>query len=88
MQSLVRGCEDKPIYTNQVFEDATYRTYYRACKQELCNGGSGKSSVSSSTGNNGGASNLLVPGIGAGTQIYPKVIVVVFMASLAMWFNK
>lgn len=82
---MVRGCEDKPLYTNQVLEDSTYRTYYRACKQELCNGGSGKSSVSSSAGNNGGATNLLVPEIGGAADIYPKVYVVLLMITAAMF---
>lgn len=82
---MVRGCEDKPLYTNQVLEDPTYRTYYRACKTELCNGGSGKSSVSTSLGNNGGATNLLVPGTGGAAEIYPKMSVVLLMILTAVF---
>lgn len=81
---MVRGCEDKPIYTNQVLEDSTYRTYYRACKQDLCNGGTGKSSVSSSTGNNGGATNLLVPGTSATTKISPQSYALFFVLITAL----
>lgn len=82
---MVRDCVDKPIYINQVIEDSTYRTYYRACKQDLCNSGTGKASVSSATGNNGGATNLLVPGTGAGTQLLPKTIVLFLTFLLAMF---
>lgn len=82
---MSRDCVDKPIYLNQIIEDSTYRTYYRACKQDLCNGGTGKSSVATTTGNNGGATNLLVPGTGTGAQILPKTIVLLLTFLLAMF---
>lgn len=86
VQSMVRGCENKPIYTNQVIEDSTFRTYYRACKQDLCNDGSAKSSVSTSTGNKSGYNNLLVPGVGSSNQKRPQtyIIIILLMVSTAM----
>ncbi|KAB0796893.1 hypothetical protein PPYR_10954 [Photinus pyralis] len=42
VQSMSRDCVDKPIYSNQVIEDATYRVYYTSCRADLCNGGTGK----------------------------------------------
>lgn len=41
---MSRDCTDKPIFINEDFEDPTFITYYRACQQDLCNGGSGKGS--------------------------------------------
>lgn len=81
---MVRDCVDKPIYINQVIEDSTYRTYYRACKQDLCNGGSGKSSVSNSVNNKGGAMNLLVPGTNAGIETLPKTTLILLMFLFTM----
>lgn len=63
---MSRDCTDKPIFVNQDFEDATYLTYYRACQQDLCNGGSGKGA----TGGGiildiGREGTLLVEGVGS-----------------------
>ncbi|RZB40811.1 hypothetical protein BDFB_003039 [Asbolus verrucosus] len=40
--SMFRGCQDYPLFINNTIEDATYRIYYTACQDELCNDGSGK----------------------------------------------
>ncbi|KAF2885562.1 hypothetical protein ILUMI_20630 [Ignelater luminosus] len=66
VQSMHRGCSDKPEYVNQVIEDSTFRSYYRVCQSDLCNGGSGKSfsNIGGIIGDAGDDIVLLVPGTG------------------------
>ncbi|XP_053674194.1 uncharacterized protein LOC128724494 [Anopheles nili] len=71
--TFLRGCEENPLYLDEVIEDPTFITYYRSCTTDLCNDGDALgSSGSALTGLNEGASdNLLVPGLpgsGAGTM--------------------
>ncbi|XP_050096342.1 uncharacterized protein LOC126578111 [Anopheles aquasalis] len=63
--TFVRGCEESPLYLDEVLEDPTFITYYRSCTTDLCNGGDGLGSTGSElTGLNEGASeNLIVPGL-------------------------
>ncbi|XP_053607652.1 uncharacterized protein LOC128673673 [Plodia interpunctella] len=71
--SFVRGCEDDPAYLNHEVSDWTYRTYYRACTNSLCNVGDGIQSVVggnlSPTPQFEGA-NLLVPGTGGAASLH------------------
>ncbi|KYB28554.1 hypothetical protein TcasGA2_TC034604 [Tribolium castaneum] len=62
--SMFRGCEDTPEHMNEIVEDATYRWYFVACKEDLCNGGSGKASDDNNSGSLGDKSTILVPGTG------------------------
>uniref|UniRef100_A0A182INH6 Uncharacterized protein n=1 Tax=Anopheles atroparvus TaxID=41427 RepID=A0A182INH6_ANOAO len=63
--TFLRGCEENPLYLDEVLEDPTFITYYRSCTTDLCNAGDGLGSTGSAlTGLNEGASeNLLVPGL-------------------------
>ncbi|XP_035904663.1 uncharacterized protein LOC118508909 [Anopheles stephensi] len=63
--TFLRGCEESPLYLDEVIEDPTFITYYRSCTTDLCNDGDALgSSGSALTGLNEGASdNLLVPGL-------------------------
>uniref|UniRef100_A0A182K022 Protein quiver n=1 Tax=Anopheles christyi TaxID=43041 RepID=A0A182K022_9DIPT len=63
--TFLRGCEENPLYLDEVIEDPTFITYYRSCTTDLCNDGDALgSSGSALTGLNEGASdNLLVPGL-------------------------
>ncbi|XP_055623646.1 uncharacterized protein LOC129767056 [Toxorhynchites rutilus septentrionalis] len=64
LNTFLRGCEEAPLYLNDVIEDSTFRTYYRSCSSDLCNSGDGIESSYGLTGHNAGASeNLLVPGL-------------------------
>lgn len=67
VQSMHRGCSAKPEYVNQVVEDPTFRSYYRVCQSDLCNGGNGKSfsNIGGIIGDAGDDIVLLVPGIGS-----------------------
>ncbi|CAH0719438.1 unnamed protein product, partial [Brenthis ino] len=63
--SFTRGCVDNPVFLNHLVEDETFRTYYRACTNDLCNIGDGIQSVtggslSPTPAYNG--TNLYVPG--------------------------
>ncbi|XP_061713349.1 uncharacterized protein LOC133522137 [Cydia pomonella] len=69
--SFIRGCEESPDYLNHDIVDSTFRTYYRACTNDLCNIGDGIQSV---VGGNLSPTpeyvgdNLLVPGTGGGAS--------------------
>ncbi|XP_058123611.1 uncharacterized protein LOC131294796 [Anopheles ziemanni] len=67
--TFLRGCEENPLYLDEVLEDPTFITYYRSCTTDLCNNGDALgSSGSALTGLNEGASeNLLVPGLAGST---------------------
>ncbi|XP_063380777.1 uncharacterized protein LOC134667344 [Cydia fagiglandana] len=69
--SFIRGCEETPDYLNHDISDTTFRTYYRACTNDLCNIGDGIQSVvggSLSPTPEYVGDNLLVPGTGSGAS--------------------
>ncbi|KAK4876761.1 hypothetical protein RN001_009267 [Aquatica leii] len=41
LQSMMRDCVDKPIFLNETIENGPFRVYYRSCRTDLCNGGTG-----------------------------------------------
>ncbi|KPJ08136.1 hypothetical protein RR48_12875 [Papilio machaon] len=43
--SFTRGCEESPDFLNHEVVDPTFKTYYRACTNDLCNIGNGIQSV-------------------------------------------
>ncbi|XP_062549985.1 uncharacterized protein LOC134214678 [Armigeres subalbatus] len=64
VNTFLRGCEENPLFLNDVLEDSTFRTYYRSCSSDLCNSGDGLQTASGLSGLDAGASeNLLVPGL-------------------------
>ncbi|KAJ3663819.1 hypothetical protein Zmor_008041 [Zophobas morio] len=67
--SMYRGCEDKPLHMNEIIEDESYRFYYVACQETLCNGGSGKAGSGDSDTSLGDKSTLIIPGVGSGSHI-------------------
>ncbi|XP_044269714.1 uncharacterized protein LOC123014585 [Tribolium madens] len=72
--SIYRGCEDTPEHMNEIVEDQTYRWYFVACKEDLCNGGSGKASDNDNGGGSlGDKSTILVPGTGKNGGISLKI---------------
>ncbi|XP_031765241.2 uncharacterized protein LOC113513355 [Galleria mellonella] len=83
--SFIRTCEAAPDYLNHDIVDSTFRTYYRACTQDLCNIGDGVQSVVG-----GGLSptpeytgtNLLIPGIGRGNATKHKITLVTYIMTL------
>ncbi|KAH8370274.1 hypothetical protein KR093_002893, partial [Drosophila rubida] len=74
VKSFLRDCQDKPVMLNGVTTDASFRTYYRSCQQNLCNGHNGRVYNSSGSlaggggggGGGGGAAsgnhNAIIPG--------------------------
>ncbi|KAM8714018.1 hypothetical protein ACLKA7_014214 [Drosophila subpalustris] len=66
VKSFLRDCVDKPPMLNGVKTDASLRTYYRSCQQNLCNGHNGR--VYNSSGQIGGA------GAGGGNYNYNAII--------------
>ncbi|XP_004925870.1 uncharacterized protein LOC114253220 [Bombyx mandarina] len=70
--SFTRGCESFPDFLNHEVTDPTFRTFYRACTNDLCNIGDGIQSI---VGGNLSpypaytGINLLVPGTGSGVNI-------------------
>ncbi|XP_049869232.1 uncharacterized protein LOC126368996 [Pectinophora gossypiella] len=81
--SFNRGCDDQPDYLNHDIVDANFRTYYRACTNDLCNIGNGIESVV------GGAlqpnpqfegDNLLVPGTAGGANaVHTTLVALLFV---------
>lgn len=62
---MIRNCVDKPVYTDKVVEDQKLRTYYKACRQDLCNSGNGHGDISNKViGSLGDKSTIYCPGIG------------------------
>lgn len=60
---MVRNCVDKPTFTNKIIEDTKFRTYYKSCKQDLCNSGNGHGDTASNTiGSLGDKSTIYCPG--------------------------
>uniref|UniRef100_A0A6E8VT55 UPAR/Ly6 domain-containing protein n=1 Tax=Anopheles coluzzii TaxID=1518534 RepID=A0A6E8VT55_ANOCL len=90
--TFLRGCEENPLYLDEVIEDPTFITYYRSCTTDLCNDGDALgSSGSALTGLNEGASdNLLVPGLpssgGSGTApaATSPLLVIIKITSLSL----
>ncbi|KAL7737076.1 hypothetical protein ACLKA6_005295 [Drosophila palustris] len=68
VDSFLRDCVDKPLMLNGVKADASFRTYYRSCQQNLCNGHNGR--VYNSSGQIGGAG----AGAGAGGGNHNAII--------------
>ncbi|XP_064543024.1 uncharacterized protein LOC135431700 [Drosophila montana] len=81
VMSFLRDCQDKPVILNGVKTDSSFRTYYRSCQQNLCNGHNGRVYNSSGGGGGGGGAggsaggnhNAIIPGkngcLGAGADI-------------------
>uniref|UniRef100_A0A182WIW4 Uncharacterized protein n=1 Tax=Anopheles minimus TaxID=112268 RepID=A0A182WIW4_9DIPT len=89
--TFLRGCEESPLYLDEVIEDPTFITYYRSCTTDLCNAGDALgSSGSALTGLNEGASdNLLVPGLPNSSTVVPMattspLLLIIKIASLAL----
>ncbi|XP_013143440.1 PREDICTED: uncharacterized protein LOC106107222 [Papilio polytes] len=83
--SFTRGCEESPDFLNHEVVDPTFKTYYRACTNDLCNIGNGIQSVvggslSPSPEYNG--VNLLVPGTGKGMNIQNNIFLLIITLSL------
>ncbi|KAM3964443.1 uncharacterized protein ACR2FA_001421 [Aphomia sociella] len=87
--SFLRGCEESPDYLNHDIVDSTYRTYYRACTQDLCNIGDGIQSVVgghlSPTPEYNGL-NLLVPGTGSANITTQNIALLSIILSLISIF--
>lgn len=81
VQSMVRSCNDNPT-RNSVVEDGTYRVYYVACQTDLCNGGNGKRTSSSSTSNSGSEVVLLVPGTGGANSVHSTSVILVISCTI------
>lgn len=65
---------------NEIVEDSTYRWYFVACKEDLCNGGSGKASDGDNSGSLGDKSTILVPGKGnGGSTIKISILLIVML---------
>ncbi|CAK1596063.1 unnamed protein product [Parnassius mnemosyne] len=78
--SFTRGCEESPDFLNHEITDPTFRTYYRACTNDLCNIGNGIQSVvggnlSPTPEYNG--KNLLVPGTGNGSNLQNNLLMLI-----------
>ncbi|XP_022914292.1 uncharacterized protein [Onthophagus taurus] len=74
VSSMSRTCVDEPLYKSMVIEDSTFRTYYRACNEDLCNGGSGTDlSQTTSSIDNGKAITIFVRGTGSGSTIFASL---------------
>ncbi|XP_050075620.1 uncharacterized protein LOC126563053 [Anopheles maculipalpis] len=63
--TFLRGCEESPLYLDEVIEDPTFITYYRSCTTDLCNDGDALGSSGSALNglNEGASDNLIVPGL-------------------------
>ncbi|KAJ8913503.1 hypothetical protein NQ315_017053 [Exocentrus adspersus] len=71
LQSILRSCVDKPTYLNEVLEDETHRAYYRSCRSDLCNSGTGRADSSNNdNGSLGDKSTIYVPGIGENGAVF------------------
>ncbi|KAH8416085.1 hypothetical protein KR222_007745, partial [Zaprionus bogoriensis] len=66
VNSFLRDCQDKPVMLNGVKSDGLFRTYYRSCQQDMCNGHNGRVYNSSGAGGSaaggGGHLNVILPG--------------------------
>lgn len=87
--SIARTCQETAL-NNEVTEDATYRYYFTSCKDDLCNGGSGKdtSGNNGAQGDTGGVGTLLVPGIGNnGTNMITFSRALIILCGLLSFMN-
>ncbi|XP_023177380.1 uncharacterized protein LOC111603842 [Drosophila hydei] len=96
--SFLRDCQDKPVILNGVKSDSSFRTYYRSCQQNLCNGHNGRGYNSSgsftiaggggSAGAGGGNHNAIIPGkngsLGAGDDI-SRLVLVLALLRVLVW---
>ncbi|XP_068632008.1 uncharacterized protein [Battus philenor] len=83
--SFTRGCEEAPDYLNHEITDSTFRTFYRACTNDLCNIGNGIQSVvggSLSPTPEYNGINLLVPGTGKGVILENNICILVITLCL------
>lgn len=91
INTFLRGCEEDPLFLNDVIEDPTFRTYFRSCSSDLCNSGDGLETASGLSGLDAGASdNLLVPGlIGSAPRIgsYLMRVSLFLPVLVAIWGN-
>ncbi|XP_062134757.1 uncharacterized protein LOC133844683 [Drosophila sulfurigaster albostrigata] len=67
VNSFLRDCQDKPRMLNGVLTDPSYRTYYRSCQQNLCNGHNGRvyntsGHIAAGGGGGGGVSGAVASG--------------------------
>ncbi|XP_026317801.1 uncharacterized protein LOC113228661 [Hyposmocoma kahamanoa] len=80
ISSFMRGCDDHPDHLNHEITDDTFRTFYRACTNDLCNIGNGIEPV---VGGNLSPTppyigeNLLVPGTGGSVAVKSSLFVLV-----------
>ncbi|XP_014367455.2 uncharacterized protein LOC106717979 [Papilio machaon] len=83
--SFTRGCEESPDFLNHEVVDPTFKTYYRACTNDLCNIGNGIQSVVggslSPTPEYSGV-NLLVPGTGKGIILQNNFFLLIMTLSV------
>lgn len=71
---------DQPIFNNEVVEDETNRVYYRSCKTDLCNGGSGRTeSMDTSNGILGDKSTIYCPGNDNGAIILSLTVPILLL---------
>lgn len=85
MSSMVRNCVDKPIFINNIIEDPKYRTYYKACRQELCNVGNGHSDTANTQiGSLGDKSTIYCPGVSTdeATKTTVSIVTISIFAAL------
>ncbi|XP_074034848.1 uncharacterized protein [Leptinotarsa decemlineata] len=89
LQSMTRSCTDVPIYINQVVEDETHRQYFRSCRTDLCNLGTGHSNAQDEArGSFGDKSTIYCPGTdeSGGTLVtvtVPIIIISIFLGQFA-----
>lgn len=91
INTFLRGCEEDPLFLNDVIDDPTFRTHYRSCSSDLCNSGDGLETASGLSGLDAGASdNLLVPGLlGSASSIERNVLSLSLLLPTlaALWGN-
>ncbi|KAH8301577.1 hypothetical protein KR059_006147, partial [Drosophila kikkawai] len=80
--SFSRGCQDVPVMLYGNIPDATFRTYYTSCQQNLCNGHNGR--IKNSTSGTGAIHNAIVPGKNAGhiVMFWPYSLLMAIMLPL------
>lgn len=66
---MVRGCEDKPTFLNQIIEDGTYRYYYRSCQEDLCNDGTGYATGNTALQDQDIGKTIYTQGMGGATSV-------------------